>query len=151
VLFEDTAALVSLAIAAAGIWLAQRTGHPAWDAAASGLIGVILVAVAVVLAAENYSLLIGEAAPRRVEAAIRGVVGRDPDVRRVVNLPTVHVGPEDVAVVVRVEFDSRLCLQEVTAAIERLHAAIGAAAGEALHFQLVVIEPAPPAAGAAAA
>jgi cation diffusion facilitator family transporter len=59
VVLEDTAALTSIVIAAAGLALAQATGVSAWDAAASFLIGLVLIVVAIFLAIENYSLLIG--------------------------------------------------------------------------------------------
>jgi cation diffusion facilitator family transporter len=63
VLLEDSAALVALPIAASGLWLTSYTGNGVWDAAASAVIGVLLLSVAVVLAIENHSLLIGESAP----------------------------------------------------------------------------------------
>ena len=79
VLLEDTAALLSLLVAAAGITLARVTVNALWDALASGLIGLMLVAVAVLLAFENHALLIGQAAPPRLEAQIREVVARGGD------------------------------------------------------------------------
>src|SRR5215510_3114012 len=82
VLLEDSAALGSIVIAAAGIGLTHATANPLWDAAASTAIGVILIAVAVFLARETPSLLLGETAPARVESAIRGVVEADPAVDR---------------------------------------------------------------------
>jgi divalent metal cation (Fe/Co/Zn/Cd) transporter len=66
-LAEDSAALLSIIIAAAGLGLARVTGEPRWDAAASSLIGLLLVAVASFLAYENYSLLLGEPATAELE------------------------------------------------------------------------------------
>src|SRR6266446_2435774 len=71
VLLEDSAALLSIVVAAAGLALAQLTGRPQWDAAASAAIGLILIAVATFLAYENYSLLLGEPATAEQEAEIR--------------------------------------------------------------------------------
>ena len=64
VLLEDSAALVSLGVAAGGLYLVQRTGNVHWDGVASAIIGCILLAVAIALAYENHSLLIGETAWR---------------------------------------------------------------------------------------
>jgi divalent metal cation (Fe/Co/Zn/Cd) transporter len=89
---------VSLGIAALGIWLSQATGTILWDAVASIVIGTLLVGVAVVLALENYSLLLGEAAPAVVEARIRRLVREDDDVLDVVELRTMHMGPREILV-----------------------------------------------------
>jgi cation diffusion facilitator family transporter len=144
VVLEDLAALTSLVIAAAGIWLTQQTGSPLWDAAASGTIGLMLVGVAVFLAIENYSLLIGEAAPARVEAGIRRLAEGDRDVRRVVDLRTMHIGPHDILVVLGLEFQPALTTPHVQEAIVRLQGAIKGAVGESTHPRLIVIEPARP-------
>jgi cation diffusion facilitator family transporter len=77
VLLEDSAALAAIVVASGGLMLAQVTGRQQWDAIASVIIGVILLAVAVVLALENHSLLIGERAQEDVERVIRVAVARD--------------------------------------------------------------------------
>jgi len=120
VLLEDSAALVSLLIAAAGIWLAQVTGQGGWDAAASALIGTLLLVVAIVLAAESHSLLLGERAPAWVERAIREVVTADPEVRGVAELHTMSLGPRSVLVVIGVTFARDLPAPGVATAVERL-------------------------------
>src|SRR5260370_24918273 len=63
VLLEDSAALLSILVAAAGLSLAQLTRRPQWGAAPSAPIRLILIAVATFLAYENYSLLLGGPAP----------------------------------------------------------------------------------------
>ena len=98
-----------------GIWLSQVTGSAVWDAAASALIGLLLVGVAVVLALENYSLLIGEAAPATVEAKIRRLVREDDDVVDVLDLRTMHMGPEDILVAAGVKFRPHLTTTEIRA------------------------------------
>jgi cation diffusion facilitator family transporter len=70
ILLEDSSALLSIVLAAGGLTLGVLTGRSTWDALASLAIGLLLIAVAVVLALENYSLLLGEAAPRDVLARI---------------------------------------------------------------------------------
>lgn len=144
VVLEDTAALGSLVIAAAGIRLSQTTGSPFWDAGASGLIGLILVGVAVVLALENYSLLIGEAAPERVEAAIRRLASDDDDVVALVDLRTMHIGPRDILVALGLQFRPELTTMAIQAAVTRLQQAIRKALGESTNPGLIIIEPAAP-------
>jgi cation diffusion facilitator family transporter len=94
VLFEDSAAIAGLAVAFTGIALFQATGNPKWDAAASIVIGLILGATATWLAFETKGLLIGESANREVVAEIRRLAERYPEVERVNEVLTMHVGPE---------------------------------------------------------
>jgi len=144
VVLEDTAALISLGAAATGIWLSQATGSPVWDAYASALIGVLLVGVAIVLALENYSLLIGEAAPATVEAKIRRLVREDEDVTSVVDLRTMHMGPRDILVALGVQFRRPLTTPQIEAAIIRLQDAIRKALHGATSASLILIEPTRP-------
>jgi cation diffusion facilitator family transporter len=143
VVLEDTAALVSLGAAATGIWLSQATGSPVWDAGASAVIGLLLVGVAVVLALENYSLLIGEAAPAVVEAKIRKLVRDDEDVVDVIDLRTMHMGPEDILVALGVKFRPLTTVQ-IEAAVIRLQSAIRKALDGATNGSLILIEPTRP-------
>jgi cation diffusion facilitator family transporter len=142
VVLEDTAALLSLAVAAAGLTLAHVTGNVLWDAAASATIGVTLVIVAVFLAIENYSLLIGEAAPDDVENRIRTIVSADTTVTSVVALHTMHVGPHDLLIVVTVDFRDELSAATIEAAVARLHERIAQGLHGVTNTRLVVIEPA---------
>jgi cation diffusion facilitator family transporter len=149
VVLEDSAALLSLLVAATGIALAHATGNVMWDAAASATIGVLLVAIAVYLAIENYSLLIGEAAPEEVEARIRRVVAADQTVAGVVSLRTIHVGPEDILIVLGVDFHDELTVPQLEAAVARLHQRVTDAVNGFTSPRLIVIEPVPHARDAA--
>lgn len=144
VVLEDTAALLSLGIAATGIWLTQSTGSQVWDACASAVIGVLLVVVAIVLAVENYSLLIGEATPASVEAKIRRVVRADEDVTEVIDLRTMHMGPQDILVALGVQFRRHLTTSRIEAAIVRLQHAIRESLDGATNASLILIEPTRP-------
>ncbi len=150
VLLEDTAALVSLMIAGGGIWLSQMTGSLVWDSGASALIGVLLVGVAIVLALENYSLLIGEAAPQAVETTIRRLVSDDHEVIALIDLRTMHVGPQDILVALGIQFRPDLTTAQLEAAIERLQHAIRKALEGATNAGLILIEPTRPGAEASA-
>jgi cation diffusion facilitator family transporter len=143
VVLEDTAALLSLAVAAGGLTLAHVTGNVLWDAAASATIGVTLVVVAVFLAIENYSLLIGEAAAEDVENRIRAIVSADGAVTSVVALHTMHVGPHDLLIVVTVDFRDELSAAAIEAAVPRLHERIAQALHGVTNTRMVVVEPAP--------
>jgi cation diffusion facilitator family transporter len=94
VLFEDSAALAGLVVAFAGVALYQVTGNPMFDAAASIVIGLILGATAMWLAFETKGLLIGESANREVVAEIKRLAERYPEVERVNEVLTMHMGPE---------------------------------------------------------
>jgi len=144
VLLEDSAALVSLVVAAGGLALSQATGSFFWDGMASGAIGVLLLGVAVFLAVENYSLLIGEAAPRDVEAAIQKVARVDEAVVAVVGLQTMHIGPRDILVVLDLHFRQDLLAPCIETAITRLQQRIKQALGDSTNARLIVIEPARP-------
>jgi cation diffusion facilitator family transporter len=102
VLLEDSGALVGLGLALAGVSLATVTGDARWDALGSLGIGLLLVVIAVLLAREMKSLLIGEAAAPETVAAVRGSLLTGPVVDDVVELRMVHLGPEDLLVTARV-------------------------------------------------
>ena len=108
VLFEDSAAIMGLLVAAAGIALAQVTGLLWMDGAASIVIGLILGGTAVWLAQETKSLLIGEGAPPEVVEGIREIVQQGAGVERVNEVLTMHMGPEFVLVNLSVEFADAL-------------------------------------------
>jgi cation diffusion facilitator family transporter len=105
VLAEDSAALVGLAIAAAGIALSQRLQMPALDGAASVLIGILLAGVATLLAWQSRDLLIGEGVRPETARAIREIALAQPGVRDVGRVLSMYVGPDDALVTVDLDFD----------------------------------------------
>jgi cation diffusion facilitator family transporter len=94
VLFEDTAALLGLLVALGGVALGAATGNPLYDGAASIVIGLILAVTAFWLALETKGLLIGESANREVVDGIRELIRRIPQVDRVNEILTMHMGPD---------------------------------------------------------
>jgi cation diffusion facilitator family transporter len=128
VLAEDTAAISGLLVAAAGITLASLTGESAFDAIGSILIGLILLAVAFLLGREEGALLIGEAVDPQVREAIdRAIEGVD-EVDGVLEVLTMHLGPDEFLVVADVRFRDELDTQHIAQAIDRVEAAIREAA-----------------------
>jgi cation diffusion facilitator family transporter len=101
-LLEDTAALLGLLFAFAGVGLAELTGNAAWDGAGSVAIGILLAAVAVILARETKSLLIGEAASDEAERTIVQALEDGPELERVIHLRTVHLSPDSLMVAAKV-------------------------------------------------
>jgi cation diffusion facilitator family transporter len=138
VLLEDLAALVGLVIALVCVVLAEVTGNSRWDGVGSLAIGVLLIVVAVVLVIEMGSLLVGEAARPEVVANIRRAIEAFPAVRRCIHLRTEHLGPDEIVVATKVEFDPRLTLAELAVTIDALEVDIRAAEPRAT---LVFVEP----------
>jgi divalent metal cation (Fe/Co/Zn/Cd) transporter len=118
VLLEDAGALLGLACALVGVSLAVLTGQSRFDAVGSIAIGLLLGVIAVTLGTEMRSLLIGEAASQAEVAAIQAALIDDPVVRRLIHLRTLQLGPEELLVGAKVEFDPALTLVEVARAID---------------------------------
>ena len=138
VLLEDTGALIGLAFALAGVVMAHVTDEPRWDAAGSIAIGILLVVIAVVLAIEMKGLLIGEAASRTDVAAIAKSLEAADGVRRLIHLRTEHLGPDDLLVAAKLDFDPTLSVEQLSAAIDAAERGLRAVVPTA-HF--VFIEP----------
>jgi cation diffusion facilitator family transporter len=107
-LFEDTAAVIGLALAALGLALRQVTGSPAWDGAASIAIGGLLVAVAVRLGLDSRDFLIGRAADPKELETIRAEIENTPGVDELLDLRTMHLGPDQMIVAARVGFSDEI-------------------------------------------
>jgi cation diffusion facilitator family transporter len=101
-LLEDTAALLGLLFAFFGVGLAELTGNEAWDGGGSVAIGVLLAVVAVVVARETKSLLIGEAASDEAERTIVQALEDGPELERVIHLRTVHLSPDSLMIAAKV-------------------------------------------------
>jgi cation diffusion facilitator family transporter len=118
VLLEDTGALVGLCFALFGVTMADLTGDYRWDGVGAMAIGVLLVIIAVFLAFEMASMLIGESALPEQEAAIRSAVGQQPGVDSVIHMRTLHTGPDELLVGVKVAVDPTLTSAEVAGIID---------------------------------
>jgi cation diffusion facilitator family transporter len=102
VLMEDAAALVGLVLALLGVGLTLVSGNGVWDGLGTLAIGVLLVIVAVILAVEMKSLLIGESATIDQVAAIEAALVAAPEVERVIHLRTLHLGPDELLVAAKI-------------------------------------------------
>jgi divalent metal cation (Fe/Co/Zn/Cd) transporter len=124
VLFEDSAALVGIAIAGAGLGLDQITGQTFWDPAASVLIGVLLIGVAISMARDAGHLLVGSAAAEEERAAIEEVIERHPAVVEVRELLTMILGPSSLLVAARVDLDDDVRAGRLETAMSELDRAV---------------------------
>jgi len=124
VIFEDSAALAGLLFALTGVYLSEITGSVLWDGIASMMIGVTLASVAILLAYESRSLLIGEAADPRVIESIRQIAREDADVVEAGRPLTMHFGPDEVLLNLDVRFRSGLSSETIMGVVDRLERGI---------------------------
>jgi cation diffusion facilitator family transporter len=127
ILLEDFAALLGLVFALFGVGMTLLTRNGYYDVIGTAMIGLLLVAVAIALAVETKSLLLGEAASReavvRIEEAITGTAG----VERLIHMKTMHLGPEEVLVAAKIGVSGSATAAEVAETIDRAEVNIRAA------------------------
>ena len=142
IVLEDLAALTGLLIALVGIMAAHLGGFDAADGTASILIGCVLAGVAVFLAREIKSLIVGEAASPAVQSGIRDLVaaemGAGKPIRHINEIRTMHLGPDDVLVTANVDFSDDETARAVEDVTARLEAAITARYPEVRHLFIEV-------------
>jgi cation diffusion facilitator family transporter len=140
VIFEDTAAMIGIMIAAAGLALWQVTGQAAWDGLASVAIGALLVVVAAILARANLSLLAGQAVSSQLRNALRREIESLPGVEAVPVFVAVVIGPASLLVAAKVNFADEYSATDIERvadqAEERLRARYAA-------VQYVFLDPTP--------
>jgi cation diffusion facilitator family transporter len=126
ILLEDFAALIGLVFALMGVGMTLLTHDGLWDVAGTGLIGVLLILVAITLAMETRSLLLGEAAtPEAVAGITAALVGAD-GVLRVIHLKTLHLGPSEILVAAKIAVEPTQSAARVAQVIDNAEAAIRA-------------------------
>ncbi|MCC6495708.1 MAG: cation diffusion facilitator family transporter [Propionibacteriaceae bacterium] len=124
ILLEDFAALLGLVFALLGVGLTLITRNGLFDVAGTAFIGVLLILVAITLAVETRSLLLGEAAtPEAVGAITKALVAAD-GVERVIHLKTLHLGPEEVLVAAKIAVEPTSSARRVAEVINNAEVAI---------------------------
>jgi cation diffusion facilitator family transporter len=118
VLLEDLGALLGLFLALFGITMAVATGDPRWDGLGSLAIGTLLLCIAVFLAFEVSGLLVGESALPEQEAAIRAALGAQPGVDSLIHMRTLHTGPDELLVAVKIGVSRDLPSHELAVVID---------------------------------
>ena len=138
VLLEDFAALIGLVLALFGVGLTLITDDGIWDGIGTIAIGVLLVCVAVVLAVETKSLLLGEGATPEAVARIEAALVADPTVQRVIHMKTMHLGPDELLVAAKIAVAPTDSAAEVARSIDSAEARIRAAEPVA---RMIYLEP----------
>jgi cation diffusion facilitator family transporter len=124
VLLEDLAALLGLIFALFGVGLTLITHDGVWDGVGTVAIGLLLVTVAVVLAIETKSLLLGEAASPEVVRRIEQALTAEPGVERIIHMRTLHLGPEELLVAAKIAVRGEETAGDVARAIDAAEARI---------------------------
>jgi cation diffusion facilitator family transporter len=128
VIFEDSAALLGIIIAATGIYLTEHHSGPGdgayWDGVASICIGLVLAVVAFVLARTTRGLLLGEAATRKSVDAIAKAIESHPNVVKLVELLTMHLAPKQILINAHINLRDDLVTDDIENTIEQIEAAI---------------------------
>ncbi|HEX4788160.1 MAG TPA: cation diffusion facilitator family transporter [Actinospica sp.] len=138
VLFEDFGALIGLVFALAGVGLSVLTHDGVWDGLGTLMIGLLLVCVALVLAVETKSLLLGESATPAAVARIRAALADGTLVTRVIHMRTMHLGPEELLVAAKIAVRPEATAADVAAAINAAEARVRAAEPAA---RVIYLEP----------
>ena len=126
VVFEDSAALLGILVAAAGTWLALYTQDPRWDGIASLVIAGILAGVAALLARESKALLIGERADPSLSDAILHIAAGIPGVCSANSIVTIQIAPHSVVATLSLDFFDYLRAPEIEQAVAELESSIRA-------------------------
>ena len=125
-LLEDFGAVTGILLALLCVSLAIWTGDPRWDGVGSLSIGLLLGVIAALMGTEMKSLLIGESASRSGEQSIRSSIESHPLVRRVLHMRTQHLGPDELLVGAKVEFDPALVVDDLARTIDEIEAQLRA-------------------------
>ena len=120
VLMEDISALIGLTIAFIAVGLAALTGNGVFDAIGSIVIGVLLMVVAVLIARDTHSLLIGERATLEDEQRTRAIAEGTKNVERVTQILTMHLGPDFIVLAMKVAFEPSLSVEQVESTINEI-------------------------------
>ena len=120
VLLENGAAMAGLVVAAIGLFIAQITGNPFFDGAASVVIGIILGLTAMLLAVESKGLLIGESADPELVEGLRALTLSHAEVTGVGEVLTVHSAPDQITAMMSVDFDDRISAGQVESIVDRI-------------------------------
>ena len=138
ILLEDFAALAGLLFALFGVGLTLITQNPIFDVIGTALIGLLLVAVAVVLGVETKSLLLGESASKADQEQIATALQATEGILGIIHMKTLHLGPEELLVAAKIDVSGTETAAAVAEAIDRAEANIRAAAPTA---RVICLEP----------
>jgi cation diffusion facilitator family transporter len=131
ILLEDFGALIGLVLALLGVGIATLTGNGIYDGLGTMAIGVLLVVIAVILAIETKSLLLGESATPEDQRKIVAAIEEGEGVLSIIHMRTLHLGPDEVLVAAKVAVRPDQTAQDIARGIdateERIRAAVPSA------------------------
>ncbi|SCL19747.1 cation diffusion facilitator family transporter [Micromonospora rhizosphaerae] len=138
VLLEDLGALVGLVFALFGVGMTLITHDGRWDAVGTAAIGVLLVTIAIILAIETKSLLLGEGAEAHEVAAIEKAMTEGPEVERIIHMKTLYLGPDELMVAAKIAVPPCDYAEEVARGINAVEARVRTAVP---HARVIYLEP----------
>jgi cation diffusion facilitator family transporter len=153
VLLEDAGALLGLIFALFGVVLTLITGNGVWDGIGTGAIGLLLVAIAIILAIETKSLLLGEGANPEDVSKIERAILAGPGIERIIHMKTLHLGPEELLVAAKIAVPRAERADEVARHIDETEVRIRAALpiARVIYLEPDIYHPVAAPAGAASA
>ncbi|OJU40968.1 MAG: cation transporter [Microbacterium sp. 69-10] len=138
VLLEDTGALTGLAFALLGVGLTLITGNPLFDALGTLMIGLLLVAIALILGVETKSLLVGEGANRADYDRIVDAISRGPEVEKLIHIKTLYLGPDELMVAAKIALTADKSVRDAASDIDEIERRIRSAVPAA---RVIYLEP----------
>ena len=120
VIYEESAAIIGLLIALAGVFLGHYLNNPLYDALASMLIGLVLIIVAIIMVKESKGLLVGESADSEIVKGIYRLVESDNRVKTLYFPLTMHLAPDEILLALDVEFQSDMTVESLFSTIKQL-------------------------------
>ncbi|SFS07652.1 cation diffusion facilitator family transporter [Agrococcus baldri] len=138
ILLEDLAALLGLVFAFVAVGLTVLTGNPLFDALGTLFIGALLIVVAIVLAIEMKSLLLGEGATREDHARIQQVINGSSGVEALIHMKTLYLGPDELMIAAKVAFPPQSDIEHVARTINDLESRLR---DQVPHARVIYIEP----------
>jgi cation diffusion facilitator family transporter len=138
IFYQDLVSVAGSAVAFAGIAVVYRTASAVIDGLTAVVVGILMVATGIVLAAESRDLLVGKAISPQQARAVLSLVERDPRVRKVRGLQSMMLGPEDVLLALKVNFQDDMDTDQIELAIDQLSIALREAFPQVRHL---LVEP----------
>jgi cation diffusion facilitator family transporter len=138
IFYQDVVSVIGSVVAFAGVAVVHQTGNETADGLVASVVGILMILTGLVLAAESRELLIGKAISPEQARAVLAIVERDPQVRKVRSFQSMMLGPDDVLIALRINFEDGLTTDQLEQAIDRVSAEVRVAFPPVRHL---VIEP----------